>query len=854
MNSDDKKPIKRIRRVKKVIENLSHDNDGDILRGALGLGVRDAILFPHTTMALFVGRQKSMSAVNIAIKENQKIVVLTQTDPNDDDLHKDNLYEVGILCNVVQAITLPDGTMKVLMDAISRVKIDNIRNGDYLLVDGHVIKDVYDENDQEVLNLMECIKRALKKFYDTSKRQPYEIVNAISDIKEPSSMCDMVISFLPFENNKKKEILLETDLKERLNKLYKLIFTENESLEIEKEIQDKIRSQIDKNHREYYLNEQLKSIKKELGAAEDDVDIVESYKKKLGEKKGLTKEAVDKINEEIKRLQYTPAMSSEAGVIRSYLDLILELPWGHSTVNRISLIDAINVLNKSHYGMDEIKDRVIEYIGVQNRTKKNNGNVLCLFGPPGVGKTTLVSSIAKAMGREYVKIALGGLDDESELRGHRRTYVASMPGKIISAIKKAGVSNPVILLDEIDKMSTSSRGNPASAMLEILDPEQNKKFNDHYLEVNFDLSDVIFIATANSLDFSRPLLDRMEIIKVPSYLEHEKIKICKDYIIKRQYELANLSQSELSIKDDAIKTIVSNYTREAGVRELERQVNKIVRKAIVNIDSSSVSDDELQMSMMEILNHNDEIRKIDNIKDDFVDGCLVITKDNVYKYIGTQKYTNNETESKNMIGIVNGLAYTDFGGDILLIEAVKTKGKGEIKITGKLGDVMQESIHAAYSYVKVNCENFGIKYSDIMSSNVHLHVPEGAVPKDGPSAGVAIGVVLVSLFSNIPIRRDVAMTGEITLRGRVLAIGGLREKLTAAIRSGIKIAIIPSENIKDLEDISHEIKSAIEIRPCEYFSQAIEIALEKMPRKKSEEKNKIVKKLVKKIENEGSLL
>jgi ATP-dependent Lon protease len=769
--------------------------------------VRDMVIFPNTITPIFVGRSKSIKAIEAAIASDKKILIVSQKNPLNEEIDTNSIHSSGVLSNIIQSIVLPDGTMKLLIDGHARAKIKKCINGKHYIEANISIS--FPVNLDSVSNkfidtIVRKILDALREYVNLGKKLHSDIVRSISQIKNPDVFSDILMSYLAIESDKKQLILETFDLQERLEKILQLLVAENDILRIEKEIQDKVRKQMDKSHKEYYLNEQIKAIRKELGDSE--AENVERYERLLIEKK-LPQSAAEKVKDEIKRLKHTTNLSSEAGVIKSYLDLIFDLPWNEKAKLNNNLTKAARILDKGHYGMEKAKERILESIAVQIKTGESKKAILCLYGPPGVGKTSLAKSIAEATGRSFIKISLGGVKDEAEIRGHRKTYIGAMPGKIISSMKKAKVRNPLILLDEIDKIGMDHRGDPASALLEVLDPEQNKQFNDHYLEVEYDLSDVMFIATANSLNITKPLLDRIEIIKIPSYLEKEKLEIAKNYIIPKKVKENGLTNEELKISDQAILDTIRYYTRESGVRDLERNVEKIARKTVVNQLKNNNQNQELDKSKAASLSLNteDQLPLEKKIQ-------TTVTSKNLQKFLGIKKYTHTLIEKNNFIGVVNGLAYTEVGGDILLIEAVKIpNGKGEIKYTGTLGDVMKESMQTAHSFVKANAQKFGINPEDLQKHDVHLHVPEGATPKDGPSAGITIISTIYSLFANKPINRTIGMTGEVTLRGAILAIGGLREKLVSGLRSGIKTVIIPKDNEKDLEEIPTYITSQLEI-------------------------------------------
>ncbi len=797
------------------------------------VALRDIVIYPNTISPLFIGRDKSINAVTNAMQAGRQVFIVIQKDNGITDINIDNLYNIGVVGTIIQCIRLPDNTFKLLVDSHYRAEVTEYTNNkNYLTAKIKKLNTVTSEENQSKA-IIRQILASLLEYAKLNKRVDENSITYIEDIQDPHLFCDTAISYLPFECKKKQEMLSILVASERLEKLYAHIIDEIDILEAERTVQDRVKEQMDKNHKEYYLHEQIKAIKKELGEKDGNTEAVDKYEHLLKTLK-LSKEAYEKADEEIKRLSTMTASSSEH--IRSYLDWLFAVPWNILNDKKDVNIDtAETILNTSHYGLDKVKEIILEYIAVQMNTTKTRSAILCLYGPPGVGKTSLVKSIAQSMGRKYVKIALGGLRDEAEIRGHRRTYIGALPGKIIQAMKKAGTSDPIILLDEIDKLNSDHRGDPSSALLEALDPEQNNEFNDHYLEVGYDLSNVMFIATANSLSMQRPLLDRLEIIKVPSYLEHEKLEICKRHIVAKQLELIGLPTDSIKFKDDAIKYIINHYTRESGVRELERLVAKIIRKnlikmmkngdivkpAHIHVDNPEKTSD----SSKKDASITSALAKMDPaiLKEKFL---LNITVKIVEKDLGAKKYTDNEMEKRDLVGITNGLAYTEVGGDVLMIEAVKTPSmKSELKITGKLGEVMKESAQTAFSHVSAHYYKYGIDLNDLNKNNIHIHFPDGATPKDGPSAGAAITTTIISLFTGIPVRHDIAMTGEINLHGKVMPIGGLREKMTAAIRFGMKVICIPKENNKDLEEVPDYVKKSCEIVLCDTIDDVLEHAL-----------------------------
>jgi ATP-dependent Lon protease len=790
--------------------------------------LRDIVVYPNTVSPLFIGREKSIHSVTNAMQKGRKVFIVVQKDSTVGDIDIKNLNNIGVVGTIIQCIRLPDDTFKLLVDANYRAEsLEYQDNGIQILAKLKKLETI-DSDEHQTKAIMRQILLSLTEYAKLNKRIDESSITYIEDIKEPHLFCDTAVSYLPLEHKIKQDMLGILVASDRLEKLYAHILDEIDILKAEKTVQDRVKENMDKNHKEYYLHEQIKAIKKELGEKDGNTEAVDKYANLLKTLK-LSKEAYDKADEEIKRLATVSASSSEH--IRSYLDWLFAVPWQVlSDKNTVTIDTAEKILNTTHYGLDKVKEVILEYIAVQMNTTKTRSAILCLYGPPGVGKTSLVKSIAESMGRKYVKIALGGVRDEAEIRGHRRTYIGALPGKIIQAMKKAGTSDPIILLDEIDKLNSDHRGDPSSALLEALDPEQNNEFNDHYLEVGYDLSNVMFIATANSLSMQRPLLDRLEIIKVPSYLEHEKLEICKRHILSKQLELIGLPTTSIVFKDDAIKDIIEHYTRESGVRELERLVAKIIRKNLIKMmKNGSIIKPATIIEPEKIEGHIVQASSLAKMEPAILSPdfkTLQITSKIVERDLGAKKYIDNEFEKQDQVGVTNGLAYTEVGGDVLTIEAVKTPAtKGEIKITGKLGDVMKESAQAAFSHVSANYAKYGIKLHDLNSHNIHVHVPDGATPKDGPSAGAAMTTTIISLFTGIPVRHDLAMTGEITLRGKVLPIGGLREKMTAAIRLGMKVICIPKENNKDLEEVPDYVKKACEIVLCDTIDDVLKHAL-----------------------------
>lgn len=769
-----------------------------VLREYATLPLRDIVVFPGMIAPLFVGRKKSINALEEVIRHNKQILLVTQKDANEDDPDADELYHVGTIANILQLLKLPDGTVKVLIEGRERVKISSIYDNESFFVGEAEIILSEDVNSNEAVALMRSVVSQFERYAKLNKKIAPEVTSSLSQIKEAQKLADTVASHLTLDIPEKQNLLEIFDVTERLEKVFMLMGSEIEVLNAEKKIRSRVKEQMEKTQKEYYLNEQLKAIHKELGDNEDGKDEIAQLEEKITKLK-LTKEAKEKATSELKKLKNIAPMSAEATVIRNYLDWLLGVPWQKKGKVKRDLPAAQKVLDTQHYGLEKVKERIVEYLAVQQRTKKLKGPVLCLVGPPGVGKTSLARSIADAVGRKFVKFSLGGVRDESEIRGHRRTYIGSMPGKVIQSMKKVGVSNPLFLLDEIDKMGVDFRGDPASALLEVLDPEQNHLFNDHYVEVDYDLSDVMFVCTANSLNLPPALLDRLEVIRISGYTEDEKIEIAKRHLVSKKMSEAGLKKAEWSVSDGAIRDIIRYYTREAGVRNLERELAKLTRKATRDI----------LMKQAEKVN---------------------VTSKNLGKYSGVRKFKYGKADDKDAVGVVTGLAYTEVGGELLTIEAVQLPGKGVIKSTGKLGDVMQESAQAAFSYARSRSLDYGIKPPHYQKKDIHIHVPEGATPKDGPSAGVAMFLTIVSVMTGIEVKSSVAMTGEITLRGRVLPIGGLKEKLLAALRGGIKTVFIPKENVKDLEEIPQNVKDGLEIVPVEHVEEVISAALASQPK------------------------
>jgi ATP-dependent Lon protease len=760
------------------------------------LPLRDIVVFPHMIVPLFVGREKSIRALEEVMRGETHILLATQMKAQDDDPEPDAIYEIGTLASVLQLLKLPDGTVKVLVEGVSRAKIVAFspREDFYEAEAGIVVDEITDK--VQVQALARSVVTEFEGYVKLNKKVSPEIVSVVGQIEDPSKLADTVASHLAVKISDKQSVLETIDVAKRLEKALGLMESEISVLQVEKKIRTRVKRQMEKTQREYYLNEQMKAIQKELGD-EDGRDELVELEEKIKRTK-LSKEARDKANHELKKLRQMSPMSAEATVVRNYLDWMLSLPWGKKSKIKKDLPGAQAILDADHHGLDKVKDRIVEYLAVQQRANKLTGPILCLVGPPGVGKTSLGKSIAKATGREFVRISLGGVRDEAEIRGHRRTYIGSMPGKIIQSMKKAKTANPLFLLDEIDKMGQDFRGDPSAALLEVLDPEQNATFNDHYLEVDFDLSSVMFVTTANTLNIPPALLDRMETIRIAGYTEDEKHEIAKKHLIPNAIVKHGLTEKEWSINDEALMTVVRRYTREAGVRNLEREISNLVRKGVKDLT----------------------LTKKKTIK---------VTPKVVEEYLGVPRYRYGMAETEDQVGAVTGLAWTEVGGELLTIEAVMMPGKGRMTVTGNLRDVMKESISAAASYVRSRALAFGIKPPLFDKRDVHVHVPEGATPKDGPSAGIAMATAIISVMTGIPIRKDIAMTGEVTLRGRVLPIGGLKEKLLAALRGGLKMVLIPEENAKDLAEIPDNVKNGLEIIPVSRMDEVIKHALIRQP-------------------------
>nr|WP_294816853.1 endopeptidase La [uncultured Sphingomonas sp.] len=779
------------------------------------LPLRDIVVFPHMIVPLFVGRDKSVAALEAAMADDKEIFLVAQLDPAEDDPGREDLYDTGVSAEVLQLLKLPDGTVRVLVAGKERGTLETVdESGPFLTatvnpVDegdtqlesaaaelGEKVSKITPDNlSAELQALMRSVVDQFENYAKLNRKLPAETAVQLAELDDPSRLADAVAANIAVKVADKQSLLVEKDPRKRLEMVFAFMEGELGVLQVEKKIRSRVKRQMEKTQREYYLNEQLKAIQRELGneGDEGDGDEIAELTQKIATLK-LSKEARTKATAELKKLKTMAPMSAEATVVRNYLDVLLGLPWGKKSKLKKDLVEAEAVLNGDHYALEKVKDRIVEYLAVQARTNKLKGPILCLVGPPGVGKTSLGKSIAKATGREFIRQSLGGVRDEAEIRGHRRTYIGSLPGKIVTNLRKAGASNPLFLLDEIDKLGQDFRGDPASALLEVLDPEQNNKFNDHYLEIDIDLSDVMFVCTANSLNLPQPLLDRMEIIRLEGYTEDEKLEIAERHLIEKQIEAHGLKEGEFTLTHEGLRELIQKYTREAGVRTLEREIARLARKAL---------------------------RKILEGKETSV----TITPENLHEYAGVQKYRHGLSEEEHQIGAVTGLAWTEVGGELLTIESVTVQGKGAIKTTGKLGDVMKESVETAFSFVRARAPTYGIKPSLFQRKDVHVHLPEGAVPKDGPSAGIGLVTAIVSTMTGVPVRKDIAMTGEVTLRGRVLPIGGLKEKLLAALRGGIKTVLIPGENEKDLVEIPANIREGLEIIPVIHVDEVLRLAL-----------------------------
>ena len=760
------------------------------------LPLRDIVVFPYMVAPLFVGRKQSVNALNSVMMKDKLILLLTQKNYEVDNPSPNDLHKFGTIGKVLQLLKLPDGTIKVLVEGLERVSVTDISKGkDYITAKASTLE-IETKSLSKVKALTKIVIEQFENYQKINKKIPIEILNNIKTYQSPDKISDVIIANLNINLSQKQKLLEIISTEDRLNQIYEFIISEIDTMQIEKKIKGRVKRQMEKTQKEYYLNEQMKAIQKELGD-NDEYDDISELEKKL-KKLNLTKEAREKCKLEIKKLKNMSPMSAEATVVRNYIEWIQSIPWNNPSAISKDINKAKKILDSDHYGLEKVKDRIIEYLAVQKRMNKIKGPILCLVGPPGVGKTSLGKSIANATGRNFVRMSLGGVRDEAEIRGHRRTYIGSMPGKFIQAMKKSKSSNPLVLLDEIDKLGSDWRGDPSSALLEVLDPEQNHSFNDHYLEVDYDLSDVMFICTANTLNILPALLDRMEIIRIAGYTEYDKVEIAKNFLVPKQIQNNGLNKKEITFYKSIISSIIRNYTREAGVRNLEKEISKICRKSVKVLETTKKNK-------------------------------IILNKQTINKFLGIEKYRRSETEKKNLIGVTNGLAWTEAGGELLSIEVLLSRGKGKLTITGKLGDVMRESVQAATSYVRSQSYILGINPKDFEKFDIHVHVPEGATPKDGPSAGIAIFNSLASSLTNIKIKKDVAMTGEITLRGRVLPIGGLKEKLYAAVRAGVKTVLIPEENEKDLTEINKNVIKSLNVIPISEAKSIIDYSFTKKP-------------------------
>ena len=783
------------------------------------LPLRDIVIFPSMVIPLFVGRDKSISSLNEVMKDNKKIILVTQKNSEVDDPKKTDVFTYGCESNILQLLKLPDGTVKVLVEGIKRVKIIDFKNDEKFITCTFEYQNDVIAPDEDLMPLATIAVRRLEKLTSVNKKISVETINNIKQLKDPTKIVDNIASYLNSTMSEKQQIFETVDVKKRLNSVIKIMENEASIIGVERKIRGRVKTQMEKTQREYYLNEQLKAIQKELGEIEDGKDETSSLNKAIIKSK-MPKEVQKKCMSELSKLKNMSPMSAEATVVRNYLDWMIDVPWFKKDKIDIDLTKALKVLDEDHYGLEKVKERIIEFLAVQKRMGKSKGPILCLIGPPGVGKTSLGKSVARATNRQFVRMSLGGVRDEAEIRGHRRTYIGSLPGKIIQMMKKAGTINPLILFDEIDKVGNDYRGDPSSALLEALDPEQNTTFNDHYLEVDYDLSDVMFVTTGNTLNILPPLLDRMEVIRIPGYTEDEKINIADKFLLPKQIKENGIKQGELDVKDGTIKQIIRSYTREAGVRNLEREISKISRKVVKQVISGEKQ-------------------------------TVKVNDNNISDFLGIKKFKYGEVETEDKVGVVTGLAWTEFGGEILKIETVHMPGKGRMQITGKLGEVMQESVKAAKSYVRSKSLEYGIIPPLFEKNDFHIHVPEGATPKDGPSAGIAMVTSIVSSITNNPVDREIAMTGEVTITGQVLSIGGLKEKLLAAHRAGIKKLIIPKDNEKDLADIPQKIKDDIKIITVETVDEVLKLALKNELKRVEWQEDKNISKSEKEDESQA---
>ena len=763
------------------------------------LPLRDVVVYPHMVIPLFVGRERSIAALQHAMSDNKQVLLVAQKHAATDEPTVDDLYTAGTVATVLQLLKLPDGTVKVLVEGKMRAEVKALDHDEtFTYANVKLMEDDEAADESAAKAIVKRLSSRFEEYVNLSKKIPAEVLSSLSGIDEPGRLSDTIGAHMALELDQKQALLEITDVGERAEQLIEFMNAEADLHEVETKIRGRVKKQMEKSQREYYLNEQIKAIQKELGDIDEEGNDADNFEKKV-EASGMPKEAREKVESELKKLKTMSPMSAEASVVRSYIEWMVGIPWKKRSKVKHNLARAREILDQDHYGLDEVKERILEYLAVQKRVSKVKGPILCLVGPPGVGKTSLGESIARATNRKFARMALGGVRDEAEIRGHRRTYIGSMPGKLIQKLSKIGVKNPLFLLDEIDKMGMDHRGDPASALLEVLDPEQNNSFNDHYLEVDYDLSDILFVCTSNSMNIPGPLLDRMEVIRIPGYTENEKLNIASRYLLPKQIKANGLKKKEISVDDDALLTIIRYYTKEAGVRGLDREIAKLCRKVVrKNVESKS-------------------------------EDTVVVEAKDLEDYLGVKKSDYGRAEEKNQIGQVTGLAWTQVGGELLTIEAAATLGKGRLVKTGSLGDVMQESIHAAMTVVRSRVQSLGIHPDFYEKKDLHIHVPEGATPKDGPSAGIAMCTALVSVYTSIPVKATVAMTGEITLRGEVLKIGGLKEKLLAAHRGGIKTVVIPADNEADLRDIPDNIKADLDIKPVKWIDEVLEIALESMP-------------------------
>lgn len=774
----------------------TEETDDNVLQIQPVLPLRDIVVFPHMIVPLFVGRDSSVGALEEAMSDKKKtILLLTQKNSTEDNPRPEDLYNVGTLGHILQMLRLPDGTVKVLVEGLMRMKVTQVKeDGNILVAHASEMKDHYLNRFEVAEALSRTLADEFSAYLQHNDKIPFDVSSSVYKIEDPGTRVDTVASYFNLKISDKQTILASSSVESRTHLMLEHIESEMSMMKLEKRIRSRVKQQMEKTQRDYYLNEQLKAIHKELGSTEDGHDEFSLIEKRVAATK-MSKEAQEKVQAELRKLRLMPSSSAEATVVRNYIDWMLDVPWNKPKKIRVDLKEAEDILNRDHYGLDKVKERILDYLAVQGRVKKVNGQILCLVGPPGVGKTSLGRSIAEATGRAFVRISLGGMRDESEIRGHRRTYIGSMPGRVIQGMKKAKSSNPLFVLDEIDKLGQDWRGDPAAALLEVLDPEQNKAFNDHYLEVDYDLSDVMFVTTANSLNLPRPLLDRLEIIRIPGYTELEKMAIARNHLLPRQMELHKLTQSDVIVEDSAVMSLIRFYTREAGVRSLEREIANLCRKVVRKLSKDSQT--------------------------------ICVTQDNLKEYAGIIRYLDDSLELDKIVGVSTGLSWSEVGGHVMSVEAAVLPGKGKTLITGKLGDVMQESAQAALSYVRMHASELGISPDIFENRDVHIHVPEGSTPKEGPSAGLALCTALVSAFSGVPVCRNVAMTGEITLRGRVLPIGGLKEKMLAAHRHHIRTVIIPADNEKDLEEIPHDVRKSFTVILANTIDDVLKTALSK---------------------------